>query len=320
MLRPAAADARTGPALGPGLGLDAGGTQTRWAVWRGDALLAEGVAPGLSALQLASADGCAQITQVLRGLAAAACAATAPDQPADWTGAVAGITGFGDESRAAMQSLLCASLALPPPAVRLYSDIELACRASFAPGAGCVLIAGTGAIAAVLAADGSLQRAGGRGGVIDDAGSGHWIAREALRLVWRAEDAMPGAWQGSPLARRLFAVIGGSDWPATRQWVYGATRGELGALALAVAAAAAEDGDAQALALLQQAGRELARLPLALQRRLGSLPIALTGRVFDLHPSIEATLRAELPAGSTVQRLTPHAHHCAARLAAGHAP
>ena len=117
-----------------------------------------------------------------------------------------------------------------------------------------------GSFAARLGADGRLLRAGGRGGLIDDAGSGPWIAREALKAVWRAEDVAPGAWRGSPLARALFERIGGSDWDATRAWVYGGARarGELGTLAVAVADAAAQDPDARRL--LERAGAELARL------------------------------------------------------------
>jgi N-acetylglucosamine kinase-like BadF-type ATPase len=109
--------------------------------------------------------------------------------------------------------------------------------------------------------------------------------------------------------------MGGSDWPTTRQWVYGASRGELGLLAQAVAQAAHE-GDAGALLILQAAGDELARLARALLQRLGPQPVALAGRVFDLHPGIEARLRAALPAGTPAQRSTTPAHHAAARIAA----
>jgi N-acetylglucosamine kinase-like BadF-type ATPase len=194
------------------------------------------------------------------------------------------------------------------------SDIELACRAAFAPGAGIVVYAGTGSIAAFLDGSGTLQRAGGHGAVIDDAGGGHWIARQALRHIWRAEDEAPGAWRQSALARAVFAQVGGSDWAHTRQWVYGATRGELGTLALAVAAAA--DEDEAAAAILRAAGAELARLASVLMRRVGPLPLALAGRVFELHPGVQNAVLAALPAGTAVQRLQLPAHHAAARLAA----
>ncbi len=292
-----------------GLGLDAGGTQTRWALaMRAGTLRAEGVVAGFSGLQLHGAGGHAAIARVLAGVAAALAAHGAPGR------VVAGITGFGPGQADELRTLLATAFGLAPQAVRAISDIELACHAAFAPGAGYVVYAGTGSVAAFLDAQGALHHAGGRGAVLDDAGGGHWIATQALRQVWRAEDEEPGAWPRSPLAVRLFEQIGGSQWAQTRQWVYGATRGELGTLALAVAAAAAQDGAARAL--LAQAGRELARLALALLRRHGPRPLALVGRVFDLDPAIEAALRAALPPGTPVQRLSLPAHHSAARLAA----
>ncbi len=300
----------------PGLGLDAGGTQTRWALASAQgSVMAESAVAGLSALQLASAEGAATLRREMRALAdavRAACAAAALPAP---RAIVAGFTGLGPDSQRSLQTLLAETFVLPTTAVRLLSDIELACRAAFAPGAGCVVYAGTGSIAAFIDAGGVLHRAGGRGGLIDDAGGGHWIACQALRQVWRAEDLAPGAWQASLLAQQLFAAIGGSDWAATRQWVYGASRGDIGTLACAIAAAAAA-GDAAALALLQQAGHELARLARAMLQRHGPLLLALAGRVFDLHPAIEAALREALPVGTAIERLHLQPHRDAARLAA----
>ena len=288
------------------LGLDAGGTQTRWAVANSSGTLqAQGEATGLSSLQLHDAAGIAAVTATLRGIAAA----TGPVH-----GAVAGVTGFDAAQGALWCSLIADAWSIKAAQVLAVSDIELTCQAAFAPGAGYVVYAGTGSVAAFIDAQGALHRAGGRGAVIDDAGGGHWIAREALRQVWRAEDEAPGAWQQSALARRLFDHIGGSDWAQTRSWVYGATRGELGTLALAVAAAA--DADPRALAILQAAGAELARLAGTLLRRHGPRPVALAGRVFDLHPSIQAQLQQALPAGTALHRLTATAQAAAARLAA----
>ena len=321
-----------GPGPGLGLGLDAGGTQTRWGLAdAGGTLLAEGAVAGLSALQLRSEAGRAAMAQALgdaaQAVQAAYTACSAHASPSGVAGGsarlqavVAGVTGFGSEDSAALQAHIAMAFDVAAAAVRPMSDIELACHAAFPAGDGIVVYAGTGSIAACLDADGTMHRAGGRGAVIDDAGGGHWIAREAICRVWRAEDADPGAWRTSPLARHLFAAVGGSDWAATRAWVSGATRGELGQLALAVAAAAHQDADAQALALLQQAGQELARLGLAMRQRLGPLPLALAGRVFDLHPAVEAALHAALPAGTPARRITLNAHHTAARLAAGAAP
>jgi glucosamine kinase len=299
-----------GQASRPGLGLDAGGTQTRWALAdAGGALLAQGTAAAISGLQLDSAEGRAAMAGTLQGIA---------DAVGPVCAVVAGVTGFDATQQPQMCAMLAAALRLDPRsahAVRALNDIELACHAAFAPGAGYVVYAGTGTVAAFVDEQGQLHRAGGRGALIDDAGGGHWIAREALRRIWRAEDHAPGAWQQSLLARKVFAHIGGSDWALSRQWAYNASRGELGLLALAVADAAAEH-DADALALLHDAGAELARLALALLQRLGPRPLALAGRVFLLHPAIEASLRSALPAGTQVTHCNEVPHIAAARLAA----
>jgi glucosamine kinase len=294
----------------PGLGLDAGGTQTRWALADpAGTLLAQGTAAAISGLQLDNAEGRAAMASTLQQIAVA----TGPVRAV-----LAGVTGFDATQQPQMCAMLAAALRLDPrsaQAVRAMNDIELACHAAFAPGAGYVVYAGTGTVAAFVDEHGELHRAGGRGALIDDAGGGHWIAREALRRIWRAEDHAPGAWAQSLLARKVFGHIGGSDWARSRHWAYNASRGELGLLALAVAEAAAEH-DADALALLHDAGAELARLALALLQRLGPRPLALAGRVFQLHPAIEASLRSALPADCVVTRSNEVPHLAAARLAA----
>ena len=292
------------------LGLDAGGTHTRWAVMGASGVLhAQGEAPPLSGLQLHSAEGRAEAQATLEIIASAAGRVYA---------VVAGVTGFDSSQTPWLCNLLAATMRVDVAAVQAMTDIELVCRAAFALGEGVVLYAGTGSMAAFVDAQGAVHRAGGRGAVIDDAGGGHWIARRALRHIWRAEDAQPGAWQRSPLARQVFAHIGGADWAQTRRWVYsgpGAARGEMGRLALAVAAAASDE-DPAALALLQAAGTELARLALAMRQRFGALPLALAGRVFQLHPVIEQACRAAVPGSTPLHVRVSHGHHAAARIAA----
>ncbi len=288
------------------LGLDAGGTGTRWALLAaGGQLLAEGQGAALSGTQLFDEAG-----EVAADVALGGVARELPELP---RALVAGVSGYDHGQAPLLLPRLTQIFGVPAGAAKVMSDIELLCRACFAPGDGIVVIAGTGSVAALLDAMGYLHRAGGRGATLDDAGSGHWIARQALRQVWRAEDDEPDAWQRSPLAHALFEQIGGSEWEATRQWVYGVTRGELGTLATAVAAAAAKD--AAAMALLEQAGRELARLPQALMRRYGRHPIALAGRVFDLHPAVERGLVGALPAGVEVTHMREAPHIAAARQA-----
>lgn len=289
-----------------GLGIDAGGTGTRWAIAGADgSITAEGEVAGLSALQLATDEGRASMHAALTALARAVLA----------HGPVAsvrgGITGMGDG--AIIRDWLSLLLALPPQAITLSSDIELACQASFAPGEGYLVYAGTGSIGAFIDAEGQFHRAGGRGVLLDDGGGGYWIAREALRHIWRGEDEEPGRWRASPMAHAVFAQIGGDDWSLSRQFMYGQERGPIGKLALAVAASA--ETDPAAAAILDQAGRELARLAAALCQRFGPRPVILAGRAAVLHASIHAAMRAALPDAISLAHTDAPAHHAAARLA-----
>lgn len=294
-----------------GLGLDAGGTSTRWALADPQgALIAEGSAGGFSGTQLASPDGVAQVAGVLADIRAQLSRHGEPSTV--W----AGVTGFDGDGPAPLATLVAQTFGVDPAAVRLFNDIELACRAAFAPGEGYLVYAGTGSVAAFIDSAGVQHRAGGRGGLIDDGGSGYWISREALRHIWRTEDEAPGAWQQSLLAQRVFEQIGGNDWGATRNWVYGASRGQLGTLALAVAQAA-QQGDSAALTILQGAGSELARLGRALITRHGPRPVMLAGRAWQLHPVIEATLRSELGGVDVRSPVELQAHRRAAQLAVG---
>ncbi|WP_269531737.1 N-acetylglucosamine kinase [Chitinimonas sp. BJYL2] len=294
-----------------GLGLDVGGTETRWALADPDgSLIAEGAMPGFSGLDLQRPEGEVQVADLLTALAASLPHGARPVR------LVAGVTGMGEPEgpvAVRLRGLLARALQLDADVIRLFSDIELAYRSVFGPGEGYLVYAGTGSIAAFVDEAGIFHRAGGYGGLLDDAGSGYWIAREALRQIWRTEDEEPGAWQRSMLAQALFARIGGSDWSSSRAFVYGANRGEIGKLALAVA----EAGDADPLAhdILWSAGAELARLAGALIHRFGPRPVVLSGRAAGLHPVIETAMRECLPANVALQRSTLAAHHAAARLA-----
>ncbi len=305
--RPRAASAPRGAAR-LGLGIDAGGTRTRWALASpAGELVAEGSVAGLSAVQLASKAGQQAVRDTLAALAAEVLAVGRPAQ------VHAGLTGYGGVVEP-LSGLIRTPLGLGVAAVRIVTDIEVAYLDVFRPGEGYLVYAGTGSIAAYIDETQQFHRVGGRGHLLDDAGSGFWIAREALRHIWRREDEAPGAWQQSAMAREVLEHVGGSDWGHSRQFVYGAERGEIGKLALAVAAAAGSDP--VALRLLEAAGAELGRLARLLVQRFGDRPLALGGRVFQLHPVIEQACRAAVPGASPLQVHVSRGHHAAARIAA----
>ena len=298
-------------ASGMGLGIDAGGSQSRWALaGSNQAIMAEGSIPSFSAVELASEAGQHKVNAILKNLAHAVAAfGTA-------TAVHAGITGLGglqDRTSQVLRTLLFQHFKLAADAVTLSNDIELACRAAFEPGQGYLVYAGTGSMAGFVYGNGQFHRAGGRGGILDDGGSGYWISVAALRQIWRAEDEAPGCWVDSPLAVAMFDAIGGSDWALSRQMIYGASRGEIGQLALAVAAVAGRDP--VATTILQDAGYELARLGNAMANRFGVRPMVLAGRVPALHPLIEASMREHLLPACELQRVNLQAHHAAARIA-----
>ncbi len=165
-----------------GLGLDSGGTQTRWALAQADGTItAEGAVGAMSGLMMSSAGGREQIKSVLADLAYALREHARPRH------VYAGMTGVDEDGRA-IAALVGDALNINASQVTISNDIEIAYHDCFAPGEGYVVYAGTGSVSAFIDAAGMLHRAGGRGALLDDAGGGYWIAREALRHIWRAED------------------------------------------------------------------------------------------------------------------------------------
>jgi glucosamine kinase len=290
-----------------GLGIDAGGTQTRWALAGADGrIVAEGHVGGLSALQMGSDGGRASVHAAFARLCGDVLQHGRPGQVR------AGLTGFGGDGTL-LQQWLAELLAIDSAAVILCNDIEIAYLDHFQPGGGYLVYAGTGSIGAYIDERRQFHRAGGRGVLLDDGGGGFWIAREALRIIWRREDEQPGAWEKSPMARAVFAHVGGDDWAFSRQFLYGQERGAVGQLALAVAASAA--ADPEALAILRAAGVELARLARALTERFGARPVVLGGRASCLHPAMFDAMRAALPPSISLTHRVGAAHQAAARIA-----
>lgn len=295
---------------GLGLGIDAGGTQTRWALAEPSGhIIASGHVDGMTALHMAQASGQQMVQETFTTLAKIV-------QRFGLIGKIeAGITGCGEDTTH-LCNLLGSLFGISSDKVTISNDIAIAYRAVFKPGEGYLVYAGTGSIAAYIDQQSAFHRVGGHGFLLDDAGSGFWIAREALKHIWRKEDEKIGCWRDSLMAQKVFDHIGGSDWSVSKEFIYQGTRGDIGKLAMAVAAAA--DTDPAAYQLLQNAGRELARLALALCQRFGNKPVALGGRVQELHPVIFQTMRASLPDAIDLTSCVNEAHFAAAHVAAQH--
>jgi N-acetylglucosamine kinase-like BadF-type ATPase len=265
-----------------GLGLDAGGSATRWAVCAGDAVVASGELPPASGHLFDPA-----ARRAFEAMTAALREAAASHAPEAAVAGVTGLTGDAPEAREAA-AILAAALNLPVARVRVEDDLWIGFHAAFRLGEGHAVYAGTGSVGLHIAADGAVLRVGGRGMLIDDAGSAFWIGRRALDVTYRRidEGEPPGA-----LGESLFAAIGGSSWNEVRAHVYGGGRNAVAQLARAVAGV----DDPAARAILHEAGRELARLALALCRRAGAKPVVLLGRAAGLHPAILDGFRQAAP-------------------------
>jgi N-acetylglucosamine kinase-like BadF-type ATPase len=273
-----------------GLGIDAGGTATRWRLApESGQSVAEGSAEPLSGhiFSKAAED---HARQVIAGIAQAIGRSRRP------LGIVAGITGLSREAPAVgiMRCLFSEAFRIPAERVFVAEDMWIAYLSYFALGEGILVYSGTGSIGYYLTQDKDVIRVGGLGNLIDDGGSGFWVAREALKTVLRTEEVSPGQGWSTALGQSLSAAMGGATWNDVRTFVYGGDRGKIGTLARAVAEAA-DRGDLQASRILIEAGRELARLANSLMKRLGPRPVALVGGTARLHPILSASFRREIP-------------------------
>lgn len=294
------------------LGLDVGGTASRWVACNGSGeMLGRGSVAGATAHVFNPAERM-RLTAMLDAVAAALA-----DAGLEAASLCVGLTGFGAAAAPDIRAIAGNALGMAPDAVLVMDDIVLAYAAHFPPGGGHLISAGTGSIGIHVTAGGEVIRVGGRGILIDDAGSGSWIALEALDHIYRALDHTGSFAEVDILAGHLFDLIGGSGWHDVRAYIYSGDRGRIGALAVGVARAA-EEGDQAALDILRRAGAELAGLAEALNTRAGTGAIALIGGVLQLHPVIVEEIAWRFPA-EHVTRPAIDSALAAARLRHGEA-
>jgi N-acetylglucosamine kinase-like BadF-type ATPase len=147
---------------------------------------------------------------------------------------------------------------------------------------GVVVIAGTGSIAFGRNSEGRTARAGGWGYLFGDEGGGFWIARQAIRAAMRFEE---GWGVPTSLRARLVDAAGTRNVNdlVHRAYTPEFDRPRLASLALLVNEAA-EAGDPVAANILDDAGRELALLAIAVQSQLfannGRARVSYSGGVF----------------------------------------
>jgi len=271
------------------LGVDGGGTKTAFCLLGLDgALLAQ--ARTASTYYLMS--GMQIVEPLLRQGVEEVCR-TAGTTPAEITHAFFGLPAYGEVS-----GDVPALDALPE---RVLGSTRYACGNDMVCGwagslggiDGINVVAGTGSIAYGENA-GRSARAGGWGEVFGDEGSGYWVGVRGLNAFSRMAD---GRLAPGPL---MDAVRSALDLTTDLDVVdvvlnrWHGDRGNVAALSLAVAEAA-DAGDVTALAILTEAGRELALLVDVEAAVLGfdpasPVPVSSSGGMFT-NPHVEESFR-----------------------------
>ncbi len=288
------------------LGIDAGGSSTRWLLKDDDLEIAKAKTKSISGLFYDRADNknLDNLNKLLKDVLKIA----KPEA------VLAGITGFTKDSLASktMTKLIADKFKIRPAKVKLENDMYIAYRNAFELSQGVLIYAGTGSIA-YYQDQKRIIRAGGRGYLIDDAGGGFWIGKEALKEVLRYEDSATSP--RSALAKEIYKNLNTNKWPEIKEQIYAGGRKKLAGLAPSVAIAA-NNNDEMAISILTNAGQELARITKAILGQLDAPDsVAFAGGITNLSPILTNSLKQALPDQISFSLVSTEEVETAARLA-----
>ncbi|HEX4946567.1 MAG TPA: BadF/BadG/BcrA/BcrD ATPase family protein [Blastocatellia bacterium] len=188
--------------------------------------------------------------------------------------------------------------ALPMLNFTLETDARIALAGATAGKPGIVIIAGTGSIAYGINKDGDVARAGGWGPTLGDEGSGTYIGRRALEAVMTAYDRR--AHDETALTEKVCRFFNVSTPPELPAVIYNPDHNVLPQIAQLskIVVETAQAGDATAIAILQDAARELARaikaVIMQLEMQDEAFRIGYVGGVFGAGDLILQPLREEI--------------------------
>jgi N-acetylglucosamine kinase-like BadF-type ATPase len=278
------------------LGVDGGGTRTRFALVDADGHLLAEAQRGTTYHPHVGLDG---VRAILAEGVAEVLAATGHTS-ADIAHAFFGLPAYGEDSHAT------AELQQFPAAIlghdRYACDNDMVCgwAGSLACADGINIVAGTGSIG-YGQRRGTAARAGGWGEAFSDEGSAYWIAMRGLNAYSRMSDGRLPKGPLHTIFNAHFQLENDLDICAH---VYGNAyaRGDLAQLSRQVEEAA-QAGDAQAIGIFRDAGSELAQVCDALRIRLKfergeTVPVSHSGGAFRAGDLLLAPLRDALHAAS----------------------
>jgi len=260
------------------LGVDAGGTGSRAVVTTpGGSIVGSGSAgPGNPSLSGPAA---------VRAIGAAVRAALRGTDPASVRAAVVGVAGISGLAAVAEDFELQWRAIGLTCAVPIVGDAVTAFAAGSAARSGAVLIAGTGAVAALVDGIDVVRTADGWGWLLGDEGSGTWIGLQAVRAAVRGPSA---------LAAEVMARAGVDTPGALADW---AGRQPPSAFAGLCPLVCASDSPAATAIIARAASRLLGTLT---DLDTSDGPVVLAGGLLTADTPVRRRVRAALGARATV--------------------
>src|SRR5215813_1233491 len=180
--------------------------------------------------------------------------------------------------------------------IELLPDGDIALYGATDGQAGLVVIAGTGSICCGRNRQGKQVCAGGWGPIVGDEGGAAWIARKALQAVAHAADER-GPKTALTAAALMYFKVTTPDDLSTAIYSPAMTNDRLAGFGREVVRVA-RAGDEIAIAILQEAGKELGVAAVAVIKKLRmqdeKFPIATVGGVYGAGDLVLESMREEI--------------------------
>jgi len=274
------------------LGIDGGGTRTTaWLADERKRVLGRSVAGASNPLKVGFAAAEREVLRAARG--------AFRDAGLRFGNLEAVCVGLAGVDRPQMHRPLIAWLRRTIPARHhlLTSDAAIAMRAAIGDSPGLIVISGTGSISYGRDDRGRVLRSGGWGAPLDDAGSGYDLGRKAIIAALRDYDGR------GPYTQLTAKICNALKIPEiTRVILLPLTPQDIAGL-FPLVLTAARRRDFVARGLVDEAGKDLADLALALLKRFGwqrrIVPVVTAGGVFRaslrIRQSFKRHLRRQAP-------------------------
>ncbi len=268
------------------LGIDGGGTKTRFLLGDEQQVLAETITGGSNILRAGEEPARAALEA---GIDQVCFSAGIP--AAQVSRVIAGIAGSSnDQVRASLEAMLRAKIA---GEITIVGDMVIAHHAALEGAPGVLVNAGTGSIAYGRNAANATARAGGWGFAISDEGSGHWIGRVAVAAAMRSFDAGIN----EAFVHHLVSALGVQKPEELAAFANSTANPDFAQVFPAVVSLA-DLGDDNAKEILRHAGDELTLLAQAVIARLfdesETIAVAAAGGVFRNSELVFETFQSRL--------------------------